>query len=283
MRKLALTLSFIYLSLSLSATGDSLNYLTAKDTIFLKMDDFGHSIFSHQLAKGQTMYSLAKFYGLKLDVLYHFNTDLPPDGSVSPNQVINVPIPDSAILDWRLAWPRKNFVPVFYTVKPGDTFYKVSKTYFGIVPDTLKLRNRLKSTTLFSGQLIQIGWLNTAGIPEALQAVNNNSLGLKMQALQQAFSSEKAVKVPRFQNGAAYWQREKKAADDFFALHRNAPVGSIIQITNPLKKKTLYAKVIAPIPDQAYGDDIIVVLSPSVAKQLGAKDPKFFVEIRYFQ
>jgi hypothetical protein len=151
------------------------------------------------------------------------------------------------------------------------------------VPDTLKLRNRLKSTTLFSGQLIQIGWLNTAGIPEALQAVNNNSLGLKMQALQQAFSSEKAVKVPRFQNGAAYWQREKKAADDFFALHRNAPVGSIIQITNPLKKKTLYAKVIAPIPDQAYGDDIIVVLSPSVAKQLGAKDPKFFVEIRYFQ
>lgn len=271
------------LCVSLSATGDSLSYLTAKDTIFLKLDDFGHGIFSHQLARGQTMYSLAKFYGLKLDVLYNFNPDLPLDGSVSPNQPINVPIPDSAIVDWRIAWPRKNFVPVFYTVKHGDTFYKVSKTYFGMVPDTLKLRNRLSSTALRTGQLIQIGWLNAAGIPDSLQAVNRNPLGLRMQSLQMAFQGEKTVKKLQFQNGAAYWQREKKGADDYFALHRNAPIGSVIQITNPLKKKTVYAKVIAKIPDQAYGDDIIVVLSPSVAKILGAKDPKFFVEIKYFE
>ena len=55
------------------------------------------------------------------------------------------------------------------------------------------------------------------------------------------------------------------------------------RLTNPLKKKTVYAKVIARIPDQAYGDDIVVVLSPSVAKLLGAKDPKFFVELKYFE
>ena len=271
------------LCFSLFATGDSLSYLTAKDTIFLKLDDFGNSIFNHQLAKGQTMFSLSKFYGLKLDVLYNFNTNLPLDGSVSPNQAISVTIPDSSIVDWRLAWPRKNFVPIFYSVKHGDTFYKVSKTYFGIVPDTLKQRNRLSSTALSSGQLIQIGWLSTTGIPEALQSVNRNPFGLRMQSLQLAFQGEKNVKKPQFQNGAAYWQREKKGADDYFALHRNAPIGSVIQITNPLKRKTVYAKVIAPIPDQAYGDDIIIVLSPSVAKLLGAKDPKFYVEIKYLE
>jgi len=271
------------LSLSVFATGDSLNYLTAKDTVFLKMDEFGYGIFSHQFTRGQTMYSLAKFYGLKLDVLYNFNTHLPTDGTVQPGMAINVPVPDSAIVDWKMAWPRKDFVPVFYTVKHGDTFYRVSKTYFGVVPDTLKLRNRLANTTLYTGQRIQIGWLSTKGIPEALQAVNSNSLGLRMQSLQQAFNGEKTVKVPRFQNGAAYWQREKKGADDYFALHRNAPIGSIIEISNPLRKRTVYAKVIAKIPDQAYGDDIVVVLSPSIAKLLGAKDPKFFVELKYFE
>jgi LysM domain len=294
MRKLVLTLIGFAFSLSLFAesdrkgrpndtTGDSLSYLTAKDTIFLKLDEFGNGIFSHQLAKGQTMYSLAKFYGIKLEVLYNFNTELPSDGSVGPGKSVNVVVPDSAIVDWKSAWPRKDFVPVFYTVKHGDTFYKVSKTYFGLQPDTLKARLYLKNTTLKTGQQLQVGWLSTKGIPEAMQAVNRNPLGLKMQALQQAFNGVKKVKKPQFQNGAAYWQREKKGGSDYFALHRTAPVGSVIQVTNPLRKKTVFAKVIAPIPDQAYGDDIIVVLSPSVAKLLGAKDPKFFVEIKYFE
>lgn len=283
MRKLALTLTGVVFCLSLFATGDSLNYLTAKDTIFLKLDEFGHGIFSHQLTKGQTMYSLAKFYGIKLDILYNFNTDLPTDGTVPPNQTINVVIPDSAIVDWKMAWPRKQFVPVFYTVKQGETLYKIAKTYFGLNPDTLKSRLYLKDVNLKTGQRLQIGWLSTKGIPEAMQAVNRNPLGLRMQALQQAFNGEKLVKKTRFQNGAAYWQREKKGGNDYFALHRHAPVGSVIQVTNPLRKKTIYAKVIAPIPDQAYGDDIVVVLSPSVAKLLGAKDPKFFVEIKYFE
>lgn len=283
MRKLVLTLTGIAFCLNVFATGDSLSYLTAKDTIFLKIDDFGYSIFSHQLERGQTMYSLAKFYGIKLDVLYNFNTQLPTDGTVAPSATVNVVIPDSAIVDWKMAWPRKNFVPVFYTVKHGDTFYKVSKTYFGIQPDTLKARLWLANTSLKTGQRIQVGWLSTAGIPEAMQAVNRNTLGLKMLALQQAFNGERTVKVPRFQNGAAYWQREKKGGTDYYALHRTAPVGSVIQVSNPLRKKTVYAKVIAKIPDQAYGDDIVVVLSPSVAKLLGAKDPKFFVELKYFE
>ena len=283
MRKLLLTLIGFALSFSLFATGDSLSYLTPKDTIFLKMDEFGNNIFRHQLAKGQTMYSLAKFYGVKLEVLFNFNPDFSSDNPASKEQFVNVPIPDSAIVDWRMAWPRKGFTPVFYTVKPGETFFKIAKSYFGVNPDTLKSRLYLKDTNVKVGQRLQIGWLSTKGIPEAMQAVNRNPLGLKMQALQQAFQGEKLVKVPKFQNGAAYWQREKKGGDDFFALHRTAPIGSIIQVTNPLKRKTVYAKVIAKIPDQAYGDDIIVVLSPSVAKLLGAKDPKFFVELKYFE
>lgn len=283
MRKLLLTLTGFAFCFSLYATGDSLSYLTPKDTIFLKLDEFGNGIFHHQLAKGQTMYSLAKFYGVKLEILYNFNANFSNETPAASGDKVSVPIPDSAIVDWLKAWPRKDFAPVYYTVKPGETLYKIAKTYFGLSPDTLKSRLYLKDTNLKTGQRIQIGWLSTKGIPEEMQAVNRNPLGLKMQALQQAFQGEKLVKVPKFQNGAAYWQREKKGSTDFFALHRTAPIGSIIQVTNPLKRKTVYAKVIAKIPDQAYGDDIIVVLSPSVAKLLGAKDPKFFVELKYFE
>jgi hypothetical protein len=147
--------------------------------------------------------------------------------------------------------------------------------------DSLKTRNKLANTTMRSGQKLLIGWLPLSGIEDSLQLANANPLGAKMQQLQLKFDTEKTAKKEYFQNGAAYWQREKKLGNDFYALHRSAPVGSVIQVTNPMKKKTVFAKVIAPIPDRAYGDDIIVVLSPSVAKLLGAKDPKFFVEVRY--
>jgi LysM repeat protein len=286
MRKLSLTLFLSFpLLVQAHVTGDSLNYLTAKDTVFLHVDDFGNKIFEHTLEKGQTLFSLARFYGLKTDAVYAYNEALQPDGAVPLGAPIKIPIPDSAIVKYhREAKPASQFVPVCYRVKHGDTFYRISKTYFGLPLDTLKKRNNLQSTLLHTGQVLLVGWLSLKGIPDSLQLTKtNNPLSAQMARLQMAFDHSKSAKPLQFQNGAAYWQREKKGEVDFYALHREAAIGSVIQVTNPMKRKMLYAKIIGRIPDRAYGDDVIVVLSPSVARLLGAKDPRFFVEIRYFK
>lgn len=283
MRKLVLTLTVCLFFLRLSATGDSLSYLTPKDTVFISVNDFGNKIFEHTMVKGQTLYSLARFYGLKLDALYAFNPEMEQDGYFTLGQPVRVPVPDSAIVKSFIKGPqRKGFAPVFYVVKHGDTFYRIAKQFFQIPLDTLKSRNQLAHTTLFTGQRLHVGWLSTKGIPDSLQLVNANPMGVKMQELKGRYDMQKSMKKEHFHNGAAYWQREKKGRNDYYALHRFAPVGSVIEITNPMKKKTIYAKVLAPIPDRAYGDDIVVVLSPSLAKLLDARDAKFFVEIRYF-
>lgn len=284
MRKLFLTLSGCICFFSLAATGDSLSYLTPKDTVFLSVSEFGRKLFEHTMVKGQTVYSLSRFYGLKPETLYAYNPAMEQDGYFELGQPVSIPIPDSAIVkSSQVAWPRKNYAPVFYVVKPGDTFYRIANQFFQIPIDTLLSRNYLKSTTLFTGQRIHVGWLSVKGIPESLQLANAHPMGVKMQELKGRYEMMKSFKKEEFHNGAAYWQREKKGRNDFYALHRFAPVGSVIEITNPMKKKTIYAKVLAPIPDRAYGDDIVVVLSPSLAKLLDARDAKFFVEIRYFK
>jgi LysM repeat protein len=268
---------------SIYATGDSLQYLTAKDTVFLKTDDYGSFFFEHTLEKGQTLFSLARFYGLKLDGLYAVNPNIDKETGIPPGYKVRVPIPDSAIVTtWDKSFYKKSFAPVFYSVKHGDTFYQVSKSFLHLPMDTLKRRNKLEKTVLFSGQLLQVGWLSVKGIPDSLQVTNLNPAELSMRQLQATFDALRSKKRPQFQNGAAYWQREKKGDNDFYALHREAPVGSVIEIKNPMRKKVVYAKVIAKIPDRAYGNDIVVVLSPSLARLLGAKDPKFFVEVRWF-
>ncbi|HFA48447.1 MAG TPA: LysM peptidoglycan-binding domain-containing protein [Bacteroidetes bacterium] len=284
MRKLLNSLVFLVLfSISAGATGDSLSYLTPKDTIFLKVDDFGNKIFCHQMEKGQTLYSLARFYGLKVNALLAYNSHVNPEIGFVPGTPVNIPIPDSAFIKtWEHGYPKAGFVPVVYVVKHGDTFYRIAKHYFNIPLDTLQFWNGLKETKMYTGMKLHVGFMPLDGIPDSLQRANYNPIGTKMQQLQWKFEQRKSIDAPSFQNGAAYWQREKRGRSDYYCLHRTAPVGSVIQIKNPMRHKTVYAKVLAPIPDRAYGDDIIVVLSPTIAKLLGARDPKFYVELKYF-
>ena len=74
---------------------------------------------------------------------------------------------------------------------------------------------------------------------------------------------------------------EEKNDTDLYALHRYAPVNSVIAVTNPMKKRTVYVKVIGRMPDTVYSDNIIVVVSSTAASMLGAKDAKFYVQVRY--
>ena len=72
------------------------------------------------------------------------------------------------------------------------------------------------------------------------------------------------------------------SSSDLYALHREAPVNSIISVTNPMTSRTAYVKVLGKIPD-FYEENVVIVLSPAVANMLGALDPNFFVQVQYFK
>jgi len=57
-------------------TGDDTYYLLPKDSIFLNVGILSEKIFQHKLAPGQTLFSLANFYGLTLTELYFYNPEL---------------------------------------------------------------------------------------------------------------------------------------------------------------------------------------------------------------
>ena len=81
---------------SVVMTGDSTRYLLPEDTIFLQIGKYQHKIFEHEIEKGQTLYSLAKFYGLSIDELYLYNPQL-LDRVLSPYEKVSIPIPNRAI------------------------------------------------------------------------------------------------------------------------------------------------------------------------------------------
>lgn len=285
MRKITLFVALFCPLLCFSMiTGDSTSYLTAKDTIFLKFSETDGKFFYHKIEPKQTLFSLSRFYGLDMTSLSYYNPEI-KDHVISIGQDIKIPIPNRAIKRYK----KNNFkdeehVPICYTVQPGDNLFKISKRQFKMPVDTVMTRNNLANATLYPGQILQVGWMSISGIPKRYQRTKKESdkpLSKANERLKKRFDSSKRSKSEFFERGVAFWQKNAKYSSDLYALHRSAPINSIISIYNPMKNRTVYTKVIGRIPENVYGRDVLVVLSPKAANLLGAKDPRFFVKIKY--
>jgi LysM repeat protein len=84
-------------------------------------------------------------------------------------------------------------------------------------------------------------------------------------------------------NGVAQWAKSASSTNDLYVLHPTAPVNSVVEITNPMTHRTIYAKVLSNMPYKLYTDDISVVVSPGVANLLGAIDSRFYVKLRFVE
>jgi rare lipoprotein A (peptidoglycan hydrolase) len=64
-------------------------------------------------------------------------------------------------------------------------------------------------------------------------------------------------------------------------LHRTAPIGTVIRITNPMTNRTTFAKVVGRFTDNEQTKDVIIVMTKNVAQSLGALDKRFQVSLSY--
>ena len=103
----------------------------------------------------------------------------------------------------------------------------------------------------------------------------------EIKELKTSFEAEKIKYMYQVERGVAHWSKGIKHKTDLYVLHKTAPVGSTVEVTNPLINKSIYAKVIAPLPNGMYADKVKVIVSPAVANLLGAIDSQFFVKVKY--
>jgi hypothetical protein len=64
-------------------------------------------------------------------------------------------------------------------------------------------------------------------------------------------------------------------------LHRTAPLGTVLKITNPMTNRTTFAKVVGRFNDNESTKDVLIVMTKNVADALGGLDKRFFVNISY--
>jgi len=280
LKKSCLIIPIWLLSLfALKATGDSIRYLLPTDTLVLKADFDNTLLHQHQLEPQQTLFSLAKFYGLHIDELYSYNPAARFGYHVG--DFIDIPIPKAAIFyDLPEDHWTHPYAPVYYEVSGKETVFNICKRKFAIDIEVFSERNGLEDYALRRGQQLFIGWISTRGIDPELQQTAGGyyariNYPWKLRWLEKVGRAK--VKV---QKGKAAWTKGGDR-EHFYALHRTAPVGSMVEIENPMTRIKIYAEVIGRVPDQLYDSTVIVVVSPLVVTALGARDRTFYVRLRH--
>ena len=85
------------------------------------------------------------------------------------------------------------------------------------------------------------------------------------------------------EQGVAELIEEEEPANKFLALHKTASLGTVIKIRNLKNDLAVYVRVVGNIPDTADNDNILIKINKRVHDQLKAYDPRFRVELSYFQ
>lgn len=262
----------------------------------------GTMAYQHTVAPKETLYSLCRKFNTGIDKVYESNPDL--EGSLlSVGQQLWVPAGKLLVT----APVRPPVIRVYYSVQKGETLFRIAKIYLQEDVSTLMARNGLENTNLRPGQKLLIGWLPGAAMSSDAQLLighDSTSLGEQKPELDQvdinlktAHDSSSAVITSSFESlpkeeekilsvrhtkGVAYQIRSNSGGGKkYFALHNQATPDSYIEITNPMFNTVVLAKVIGKIPEGMYPDDIDIIVSPSVAKDLHVLDRRFYVELKY--
>jgi hypothetical protein len=64
-------------------------------------------------------------------------------------------------------------------------------------------------------------------------------------------------------------------------LHRTAPIGTVIKITNPMTSRTAFAKVVGRITENDANKDVVLIMTKNVAESIGALDKRIHVTLSY--
>ena len=168
-----------------------------------------------------------------------------------------------------------------HIVIAGETIYTIAKKY-NLTTFQLKTWNNLSSNDLATGQKLIIRGAKpvTATTADEEEGAESNGNTIKDPAFK---GSPSKFGITQFEEkGTALWITDADLDPaKMLVLHRTAPVGTIIKVTNPMSNRSAFAKVVGKFTENETTKDVIIVMTKAVADAVGALDKRFFCNINY--
>ena len=248
----------------------------------------GQRFLIHKLAPKETYYQLNRIYGVPVKDIMAANNkkDLRVGDSV------RIPRGAAIVNKPTTVAPQKETVLISpesiteYKVGKSETLYAISKR-FSISIDDIKKINNLTSNSLREGQILRIPNNPLPQPTEKIEPAIVVQPSLPEIDDEAEPTEETPVKANKYgirekkERGIGVWLESLGDGETSLALHKTAPIGTILKITNPMNRSVTFAKVVGKFGDNQDTHNAIVVLSKSVASSVGALDRRFQIEITY--
>jgi LysM repeat protein len=252
----------------------------------------------HTVKQGETLYSIAREYKVDVKQLFELNNISDREHKVklgdvlivSDNATTTVTKPASS----SAAATQGNTT---HEVKSGETLFKIARMY-NTTPEAIKALNNLKSDGVNLGQVLNvpgasvantyiepakpvtpIAPVSTKTLPQVTEEDKKEVINNKTTFATEYNKNEASY----FDKGMAEWidNQDENNGSKFYALHKTAPIGTVLKVRNLMNDKVAYVKVVGKLQDADNNKNTIVKVSGATAKYLEVIDPKFLVEISY--
>ena len=271
----------------------------------------------HIVTKSETLYSIGREYNVTVDELKAWN-NLTTD-AISLGDRLLVAAPAGAAVATgstnantaAVAEPGSNPLDyagkVIHTVQSKETLYSISRL-FDTTEEQIKAWNNLSTNNLAIGQKLIVGINkgmvgrageerlirdgNTEEAPPDYQYNRNpvsiSQIGdpsqseLKDATAEKGSSSNSSSSVRKMTElGMAMVINDSVNTKKYLALHRTAPIGTIMQVHNEMNNLSVFVRVVGVLPPTGENDKVLIKLSQKAFEKLGAYDDKFPVRLTY--
>lgn len=212
---------------------------------------------THTVQEGETLYAISKAYGVKVDSLKILN------------QLSNEAISFGQTL----------------LIKEKET-----KSMPSVVVKEVSLPKDNKPVPPVSRNAVE----SEESTEEAISEVDNRGRKLtKAEALEKEKERIKTIRAAEkkalseyeksVENGFAAAIPGRTDTQKFLALHRTAPVGTIIQVRNEMNNVSVFVRVVGKLPDTGMNNKVTIRISQAAYEKLGGINERFPVEITYLK
>lgn len=247
---------------------------------------------THTVQKGETLYRISKLYNTSIDELKKLNGLA--SNNVSIGQKIKVPAGALPAFPERIEpvtpapVPREEAAPSSGVAATRETpAPPVRETPKDLAKETPKEavketpKEEVKETPKAATPSASVDTPKTSAENAELPKVYSNPGTSRSSVIEK--DPKSGTEIERVTEvGVATWITEGDMNQNkFYALHRTAPTGTIIKVTNRMNNNSVFVKVVGPLPDTGDNISVIIKITQAAAQRIGAIDQKFTAELSY--
>ena len=280
--KLTLLIAFLF-GLNLSSKATTL------DSLGLKKEN-NKTFLLFKVGPKQSLFSILKRYNLSLTEFKSVNTEI--EIPVKTGEIVYIPLhyleesnPAPKLVEEKVAEAPKE--AEIHIVAPKQGLLSVANMH-KVTMAELRKWNNLTSDRLQEGQRLIVS--DPSGTKSTIAVDKASLLPAKTSAAATPPTPAPVTEAPAKEKGPEDIKKKIETgiaelidvpdnSGKFLALHRTAPIGTLVLVKNLTNNQSIWVKVIGRLPN---GDNkVIIKLSPKAFEKLNAVDKRVRAEISY--